>query len=102
MVDTVTITTDPRYMCPTNGTSDCRDAFLLFKDDYQGQEVILEIPNRLALDADEGNVFDGIANLTINAHGSLFIGYGTGFGSVGAFQNTSGTNTHMAPLVTRL
>lgn len=75
MAITKNIVTD--YSCPTNGTSDCRAAFLSFKSDVQGQDATLTIPagtynfKHNAGATANSFPFDGIPNLIVSGYGAI-------------------------------
>lgn len=79
------------YLCPINGTSNCRSAFLAFKADAQGLDSTLTIPaHTYQFHTNAGSnadnyLFEGIANLTVSGYGAtLGDNGGTGGFSLGA------------------
>jgi hypothetical protein len=67
------------YSCPTDGTSDCRAAFLAFKADAQGETATLNIPAGTYTFASHAGpventyIFNGIPDLTVNMAGVTFV-----------------------------
>ena len=84
------------YGCPTNGTSDCRAAFLAFRAEAQGETATLNIPaGSYNFTFNSGSndgylLFKGIPDLTVNMTGATFLddggtsgaGYSIGSGSM--------------------
>ena len=83
---TKNIVTD--YGCPTDGTTDCRTAFLAFKADAQGQNAVLTAPLHTykfgaAGSAAASRIFEGISSLVVEWGGSTIIGQDINLGSLG-------------------
>lgn len=94
------------YSCPTNGTSDCRAAFLAFKVDAQGLDADLTVSGTYQFLTNAGPLanyylFEGIKNLTV--HGAATFSDGGLSSNAGFFLGTQGlTNdaSHHARIAT--
>lgn len=85
------ITSAP-YNCPTDGTSDCRSAFVALKADAQGQDVVLTIPPHVykfhaSGSLDDSYIFEGIAHLIVEGAGATLA---DNAGAGGFFLGTRG------------
>jgi hypothetical protein len=96
------------YSCPTDGTSDCRAAFLAFKADAQGLDADLTVPAHTYqfltnTGSNDGYyLFEGIKSLVVHATGATFSdgGFSSGAGFFFGTRGQSDDRTHHARIAT--